>query len=384
VTLAHAVARRWDVVVVGAGPAGAIAAREAACRGLAVLLVDHVLFPRPKVCGCCLSAAALGVLETIGLGGVPTRLGARPLSLFQWAAGRQRASLPLPTGAALSRALLDAALVGEAVRRGVAFLPGVLATVDPDRRFIRRVILRQGEASVSVDTRVVVVADGLGGSALSRHRGFDSIAHPASRLGAAAIAEQAPGWYRPGTIFMACGPGGYVGLVRLEDGRLNLAAALDPARVRQTGGVGAVVAQILRQADFPAIDARSALVWRGTPALTRRRARVADDRLFVIGDAAGYVEPFTGEGMAWAMASAVAVTPLVCEAAAQWTPSLAAQWTSRHRRLVRRRQATCRWITQALRDPRLAQTLVGAAARLPGVAIPVVRGLQAPLAECLV
>src|SRR5262249_23647918 len=46
--------RRWDAVVVGAGPAGALAARELARLGAAVLLVDRATFPRWKVCGCCL------------------------------------------------------------------------------------------------------------------------------------------------------------------------------------------------------------------------------------------------------------------------------------------------------------------------------------------
>jgi flavin-dependent dehydrogenase len=50
-----AAGRLWDVVVVGAGPAGAMAARELARRGAGVLLVDRAQFPRYKVCGGCLN-----------------------------------------------------------------------------------------------------------------------------------------------------------------------------------------------------------------------------------------------------------------------------------------------------------------------------------------
>jgi 2-polyprenyl-6-methoxyphenol hydroxylase-like FAD-dependent oxidoreductase len=51
-------------------------------------------------------------------------------------------------------------------------------------------------------------------------------------------------------------------------------------------------------------------VWRLVPSLTRRPKRVAEERLFLIGDAAGYVEPITGEGMLWAIMSACAIAPL--------------------------------------------------------------------------
>ena len=57
-SLADASARTWDAVVVGAGPAGAVAARELARRGTTVLLVDRASFPRNKVCGACLNVRA--------------------------------------------------------------------------------------------------------------------------------------------------------------------------------------------------------------------------------------------------------------------------------------------------------------------------------------
>src|SRR5882724_2418075 len=62
--------RSWEVIVIGAGPAGAMAAYELARRSLRVLLVDKSAFPRPKVCGCCLNGQALALLQTRGLGHV--------------------------------------------------------------------------------------------------------------------------------------------------------------------------------------------------------------------------------------------------------------------------------------------------------------------------
>src|SRR5437868_6129037 len=57
----------FDVAVIGAGPAGALCARECARLGLTVLLVDRAKFPRYKVCGCCLSQGAICLLERLGL-----------------------------------------------------------------------------------------------------------------------------------------------------------------------------------------------------------------------------------------------------------------------------------------------------------------------------
>jgi len=70
---------RYDVVVVGAGPAGAVTAFTAARRGLEVLLLDRAVFPRFKVCGCCLNARALNTLERVGLADVVVELGAARL-----------------------------------------------------------------------------------------------------------------------------------------------------------------------------------------------------------------------------------------------------------------------------------------------------------------
>ena len=109
---------------------------------------------------------------------------------------------------------------------------------------------------------------------------------------------------------MTCGTGGYLGLVRLEDDRLDLAAAFDADWMRRAGGPGAAAKALLSEAGWPAPFDLLKSTWRGTPALTRQARRLAAERVFVLGDAAGYVEPFTGEGMAWALAAGVAVAPL--------------------------------------------------------------------------
>jgi len=368
--------RVWDVVVAGAGPAGALAAREIARAGASVLLVDKAVFPRAKVCGCCLNAGALHSLEVVGLGDLPLRLGAQPIHAMQVADDRRQAVIPLPGGAALSREVLDAALVKEAIACGTHFVPQTSAALESTQPGARLLTLIQKETTVQVKAQVVVAADGLGGTFLGNEPGFDVTLKSDSRIGASAMTSEAPDFYRPGTIFMACGFGGYVGLVRVEEGKLDIAAAFDGAFLKRMGGPGLAAAAILGEAGFPPIEGLAGLPWRGTPALTRHRMRVAGHRLFVIGDAAGYVEPFTGEGMAWAFASARAVVPLVLEGIHAWDASLPDRWAAFHRRLIGSRQKTCGVIARGLRRPVLRRAAVRLLARAPIWAGPVVRAIN--------
>ena len=81
----------FDVVVVGAGPAGALAAAGLARAGRRVMLVDRARFPRDKVCGGCLQPSALRALEAGGLGGIAERKGAVPVKEMLLHAGTAKA-----------------------------------------------------------------------------------------------------------------------------------------------------------------------------------------------------------------------------------------------------------------------------------------------------
>ncbi|MFO0844217.1 MAG: methyltransferase domain-containing protein [Gemmataceae bacterium] len=366
-TLAAAAQRPWPVVVLGAGPAGALAAHQLARRGVGVLLVDQASFPRPKVCGSCLNGAALAALADAGLDDLPARLGAVPLRAISLRAGGRAATLPL-SGVAVSREAFDAALVREATRAGAHFLPLTRAAILPEtgRGELRSVTLRQAGAQASVATSVILAASGLGGA--------PTRVLPGSRIGLGAVVETGDPFYRRGEVVMCCGGGGYAGLVRLEDGRLDVACAADVGEVRRAGGPAGLVGRLLRDNRCPVPDALHSAGWRGTPPLTRRAIGLAPHRLLALGDAAGYVEPFTGEGIAWALASAVAVADL----AAAWGPAVAAEWRRRHRRLVLDRQRVCRAAAAVLRRPALAAVTVAALAWLPALAGPVLRRLNQP------
>lgn len=360
--------------MVGAGPAGSMAALHLARASRRVLLLDKARFPRPKVCGCCLNAASLAALERADLGHLPERLGAVPLARARVACGSASANVPLPGGAALSREAFDAALVTEAIRAGAAFLPETTPTVGTTPGHVR---LRSGARASDTRAKTLVAADGLAGRTLGPEHGFTTAVAPQARIGCGVILEDAPGAYEPAVIHMACAAGGYVGAVRLEDGRLDVAAAFDPAFVRKRAGPGPAAAAIIESCGFPPIPALEHAEWRGTRALTRRRTRLQRAHLFAIGDAASYVEPFTGEGIAWALAGAAAVVPHVIDAIARPSADMERDtWTAAHRSLLARRQRSCRAIAWALRRPRLTHLAIRAAAAAPVLTAPLLTAIN--------
>jgi flavin-dependent dehydrogenase len=371
----------WDVLVVGAGVAGSVAACLLARRGLAVLLVDKADWPRDKVCGGCINATALRALTRSCLV-APASLGVAYRAM-RLAAGGHVARFALPPGRAVSRRRLDDALVRAATDSGARFLPATRATPiqEQDCRAERRVQLRQGKKNTVVRARLVLACDGLGG----RFIGDRAQVAPDSRIGVGTVVDHPPSAYRPGAIHMACGEHGYAGFVRVEDNRLNIGAALDPAWAKRMGGPASAIAAILRSAGWPIFAELKTARWQGTPRLTRAHSRLGATRLLALGDAAGYVEPFTGEGMAWAIAGAEAIQPYALAGASHWHDGLADAWTARHHQLIRGRQRACTSVAALLRHPRVINNAVKLAAAAPIITAPLAawlnRDFRRPSAE---
>jgi 2-polyprenyl-6-methoxyphenol hydroxylase-like FAD-dependent oxidoreductase len=224
-----------------------------------------------------------------------------------------------------------------------------------------------------INAKIVLVADGLGGRSLEQHPEFDFITQANSRFGCGTIVDDAPDFYQPGRIYMACASGGYVGLVRLEDGRLDVAAALDRDFSRSHSGPASAATTIMQMSDLPVPQSLSTIHWTGTEALTRKRKQIAAERVFVLGDACGYAEPFTGEGIAWALTSGAGVIELAQKALTQWSPSLIQDWHFKHTKMIKARQDRSIAIAHGLRNDTIRHFAIPMISSFPLVASSIIK-----------
>jgi flavin-dependent dehydrogenase len=365
--------RTWDLIVIGAGPAGALSGFCAVRSGATTLIVERKPFPRAKVCGGCLNASAVGLLDSLGLGDVASQYGL-PVDRLCLGLGGKRASLSLPGGVAIPRTHLDSGLVRHARDAGAVFLPETRAFLGKADGSGREVVLARHERQQVVRGRVVVVASGLGGLALGGEPELSTRVARGSRIGAGCLVESYPDDYAEGRISMAIGRSGYVGLTPTIDG-LAVASATDAEFLKSRGGPARAAAAILEEAGFPPVPTMLSAEWSGTLPLTRSTRPVGSTRLFLVGDAAGYIEPFTGQGMAIALQGAAALAPYVLQAIEGWSPAIAKAWSLEYARKVGSRHWPAALVATIARRPGLAAlalALAGAVPTVPGALVRIV------------
>lgn len=296
-----------DVLVAGGGPAGSAMATRLAEAGHRVVLVDRAHFPRAKPCGECLSPAAVAALGR--LGALHAVLALPHASIAGWTI-RPLAGVPFDglfpanePGIAVSRALLDQALLDLARSRGVEVRTGV-KVVD---------LLRSGGAVVGVRTtegeiraRLVVGADGLR-SVVARRLG--SIRR-APRLRKLALTAHVTGVADLPRGELRLRRWGCVGVAAVGGGITNVTVVVNGADARAVAG-GAERYFDEAIAREPALRGarRAGPVLATGPFDAPTRGAVADGAL-LLGDAAGYYDPFTGQGIYRALRGAELAAPV--------------------------------------------------------------------------
>jgi menaquinone-9 beta-reductase len=365
----------WDATIIGAGPAGSAAAIELS-RNNKVLLVDKSVFPRHKVCGCCLNGRALRTLEELGIVGAIFD-GSNALSDLSIYYQHRTVSLPLSGGRAVSRSLLDQTLVQAAIDLGADFMQGTAARIEKiDDDFVRVNLSNNNGQARSIRSKTVICADGLNSTALRNIPGFTANAESNSRIGAGTILSNGSPFYEPGRIYMCCAREGYVGLVRVESGQLDVAAAFDAEYLKSGGGPAKAARRIIEQNGLPSEEIGDA-EWQGTIALTRRRSKISTHRIFVVGDAASYAEPFTGEGISWALSSGRQAAILANEGIVSWSRNIEQRWSNWHSQSVVKRQHLSLLIAHLLRHPHLTSLAAGILDRAPLLSRPLIRYINA-------
>ena len=365
----------WDVVILGAGVAGAAAAILASRSGFRTLLVDAKPFPREKVCGGCLNRRAQAALERLGVLENLHKAGAVPITELHLQVGKTSVVWKIPALLSVRRSTLDGELVRSAIDSGATFfdkLSGFVIPRDdeiPLKKNFRQVVLQDMEdpknEKIHILSHCILIADGLSRSSLRLENDWDSEIQSDSRIGVQRMVEASQFAMPSGRktiqreqLHMIVSSDGYVGLSHTDGNLVDVAGAIDPKSIAKRGGIAAVVSEILGGEDeFHSVDEKSnngseksSDQWSATPTLTRTSTRVANDRVFLLGDSIGYVEPFTGEGMSWALASAEAVMPIVSRTIGYtWSESNSKDWTSWVDSQRRGKQRTCWWISRQLR-----------------------------------
>ena len=310
-----------DVVVVGAGPAGAVAAATMAARGMRVVLCDRSAFPRDKTCGDALIADSLGALDRLGLrAGVEAR--ARASSSLEVVTANGTATNLQGAIAVLPRRDLDEMLVAHAVACGADLRQVFIDAPIVEDDVVTGVTGRTpaGEA-VTLRAPLTVLATGANGASL---RAFDpgarteasgtalrAYAAPARRGGADAAGQACvialDRTLMPGYAWAFPAPGGMmnvgVGLFRGEGMRaagVNLRASLQ-SLLDGHGPIGARFGPFTGATPIAGAPLRTSLT--GTSSARRGLA--------IIGEAAGMTYAATGEGIGKAMESALLLDELV-------------------------------------------------------------------------
>lgn len=381
----------YDVVIAGGGPAGASAAIHLAMQGARVLLAEQKRFPRAKLCGefispeCVEHFARLGVAERmLEAGGASltetvfySRSGRNVSVPSEWF-GRERAS-----ALGLSRAEMDARLLRRAREVGVEVFEETQAVgLLMDEGQARGVRLRRGGEVFECDSLIAIDATGRA-RALARRVEKDNGADekPRARKRRAPLVafkahlEDTSGAMGHCEIYFY--RGGYGGLICIEGGLSNLCFIARARDVKACGGdAERVMREVLMKNRRATQTLRRARVRSGWLAVALegfgRRSIIPAGGVLAIGDAASFIDPFTGSGMLMALESgelaAHTIAPHLSMLRNGGTSfdSLAQDYRARYDQLFGARLRVCALMRRAAFVPRFAETLIfafGASAR---------------------
>jgi flavin-dependent dehydrogenase len=357
--------KSFDIAIVGAGPAGSSAAIRLATAGKRVLLIEKEKFPREKLCGEFISPECLEHFEELGVLDRmrPTGVGISE-TIFYSRAGRGVAVPSAMFGGVyqnalgLSRAEMDLQLIRRATEAGVDVRESTVASaLITESGSVTGLIIRNSGCQETIETPIVLDATGRT-RALARKS--DSVRTPRAKF--VAFKTHVRNVDIPDDrceIFSF--RGGYGGTSRVEAGLHNVCfiasatdvkrLASDPTRVfREVVCSNRRAARIFRDVELTGD-------WLAVPIERFGRGTLSPvTGLLTIGDAAAFIDPFTGSGMLLALESAKVAVETILEI--EDIDQLAREFESRYASTFDKRLRVCSWLRRASFVPFFAEVTI--------------------------
>jgi geranylgeranyl reductase family protein len=306
--------QRYDVVIVGAGPAGSAAAITLGRRGYAVAILDKERFPREKLCGNFINPSNWPTLRQLDVESEIRAAASDRVDRFRITSNfGAEAEVALPSrngelagGVSLPRAALDAILLARAQRLNAIPLE------QHKIKSLRRVrdgwsLVTESPAGLNeLSAKVVIGADGRN-SWVAHNQGL--VRSGATRGRAVGFQFRVKSRYDiAGKVEIHLFPGGYVGLLGLGQNLINFCFVVDKQCLERSGSLDALLASCVQQnpnlKELLRTSERAGIVRSTYPVYFPPR-RCHADGLLLVGDAARVSEPVTGEGIYFALRSGV-------------------------------------------------------------------------------
>lgn len=336
--------RRFDAIIIGAGPAGSTAAIRLSQAGWRVALIEKQPFPRQKVCGECIAASNLPLLSRLGVGAAFAAAAGPELRQVALLRGTHSVVADLPPagdgsqrwGRALGRDRLDSLLLQQASRCGAQLLqPWTVQHIAGGPGHWQCRLHAGKQAAMTVTAALLIDAHGsweaIPGQQTTRP------ARPSDLLAFKAHFHDAA--LPDGLLPILSFAGGYGGMVMADQGRLTVACCIRRRHwqaLRHTSpglSAGDVVETMLRRqcqgVDVALQPAHRSGPWLAAGPLAPGIRLGVDDRWFRIGNAAAEAHPIIGEGISMALQSAWLLCSHLLDSADQRAPLADSEWQAR-------------------------------------------------------
>jgi geranylgeranyl reductase family protein len=314
---------RFDIGIIGAGPAGSSAAISLARKGYSVVLVDKSTFPRSKLCGDFLNPISWPLFERLGVAEELLSLKHEEITGFRISCFTgEEASFPFPHhhgqplyGLGLNRLYLDHLLLKRAEREGATVLEGKKVRDLSNEGGQWTISLTDPWGDETLHSAFLIGADGRN-SVVAERLG---LAGPRKKIGSfLGFQLHLRGVQRMnGQVQIHLFPGGYAGLAGVGGGITNLCFALEKRRVKDHSAIESILENCLYQNPHLKIalkESQRISETQSTYPIHTRRRRSSGDGFVLLGDAAYAPEPVTGEGVYFALMSANLASEVIHQA----------------------------------------------------------------------